>query len=230
VKQSGGTVTGKIEIIRKAGTGAATTASGDLDLSFTNADGSQWATEAADSMQISGYDNQLITIQRDPTNKWRFKILAKGGGETTLNLAYIRGSTLLFNSRSIPISIVSEGYDIAKMRILTPPTNFVTVTDTVIGKIATAYGSEPTPINIDFFDAKGEILDVLHDKDVTLSWDVADTSVVNFMQDEFDSSAYLIVTKPGGGNTTVSFTLKHNSPTIGNYTAFSSPPIEVDIH
>ena len=229
VKQSGSTVTGKIEIIRKAGTGAATTPSGDLDMSFTNPDGTQWVTETQDSVEITGYDDNVITIQRDPANKWRFKILAKGGGETALNFVYFRGSKLLFNSRSVPVSVVAEGLDIAKMRLFVPPSINVTASDTVIGKITAAFGTEPVLVNIDFFDAHGDRIDVLADPNVTLSWDVADTTILNFYQDEFDSTVYTMLAKQAG-KTTVSFTLKHDSPTLGKYTAFSSPPIEADIH
>jgi hypothetical protein len=229
VKQAGSTVTGNIEIIRKAGTGSATSPSGDLDLSFTNADATAWTTEAQDSVEISGFDDQIVTIQRDPANKWRFRILAKGAGETKLNFVYFRGTKLLFQSRSVPITIVAEGLDIAKMRLLVPPSTVITISDTVTGKITAAYGTEPALINIDFFDAHGDVIDVLSDPNVTLSWDVADTSVLDFYQDQFDSTIYTMLAKKAG-NTTVSFKLTHDSPTIGKYTAFTTPDIVAEIH
>jgi len=229
VKQANGAVTGTIEIVRHAGTGAVTTPSGDLNLSFTKEDGTTWTTEAQDSVQITGYNDALLAVERDPNNKWGFRLLGKGGGETGITFAYYRGTKLLFTSRLIPVTIVAEGLDLAKMRIVTNSGSFVNITDSVTGTISTAWGTEPIPINIDYFNALGEVVNVWSDPNVTLLWEVSDTSKIDFWQDPDDATNFAMMAK-APGSATVSFTLKHDSPTYGLYTAFVTPPIAIDIH
>lgn len=229
VKQANSSVTGKIEIRRPAGSSVTAVPSGDLALSFTKEDGGAWVAEQQDSVHITGYNDALVAVQRDPNNKLGFKLLAKGGGETSLSLAYYRGSKLLFTSRPIPVTIVAEGYDLAKMRIVTNSGSFITITDTVAGKISAAWGTEPVPINIDFFNALGEVVNVWTDNDIAITWEVSDTTKADFWQDPDDAMNFAILAK-GPGAATVVFTLTHNSATHGNYNAFVTPPIEIDLH
>jgi hypothetical protein len=223
-------VTGSLQIDRGLGAGGRGVPSDELELTLTLADGSVYTPQATDSLEIETAPTGLLGVQRIAGSQFRFYLLGKGAGSATVIFRLLRGQEVIFNSNPVPVTIVTQGLEVTKLRAVGPSSAIATVTDTVIqGSLnASSLGAART-ITVELYNAQDDQIFFFNDSTIQVTAQIADTNLATVERDPVDPSSFNVIGKQAG-HTTINFTVTHVGTGAGDtYVAFKTPEIGLDV-
>ncbi|MEO5929698.1 MAG: hypothetical protein ABIR47_07185 [Candidatus Kapaibacterium sp.] len=233
-RQGNGSVTGSVDVKRPIGSGGQPVASGDMDITFTNTDGSAFTMHSDDSLDFVITNQNIVGVQRIAGERFKFRFLGKGAGQSTVKFVLLRNHAPLFTTAPIDAHIVTEGLEVVKMTVTSGTglnLSVLTLTDSTVigGVISPSFVSGTHPLRFQLFDANGTELDTLGKAGITLVGKLADTSVADFVPDPSISANFNLLPKKVD-STTIVFQVRQNTTATGDYVAFQSLPVKVKVH